>query len=476
MKEVFIERRDKVLRVAIKENSKLSECYIEESTDEPSAGEIYKAIVRKIVPAVKGAFLDIGSGKEVYMQTLGKFNENIKCGDELIVEVIKEPIGKKSAKVTSSFTIAGKFLVVETKHREIQLSRKIENKNFLNEVLNNLKKPTEIGITIRTLAENVDIKLIQRELDDLYEKYKDIVREGKYSLNPKKLHENNGLLNKVIRESLNENTKKIVVDNEDDYELLKESNLAVEFHNEVRTIFDYYDIEKEILSLRNARVNLKCGGNIVIEKTEAMYVIDVNSAKNISGKSKEKNAEETNVEAAKEILRQIKLRNLSGIIVVDFIDMYNDEGKSKIIDILKSGLEKDKQKASVFNFTPLGLVQISRSRIGKSIDEYIEESCLRCHGLGKILKLSYIELLLKNEIIRWQSESKIKDFHINLNKIYEEETRGNIFEFLKSIGALNINIYLTFDDDKDGYSIEPLIFKNQINNLSEYLVKNIEKY
>lgn len=476
MKEIFIERREKTLRVAIKENSKLSECYIEEVSNEPVAGEVYKAIVKKIVPAVKGAFLDIGKDKEAYIQLAGKLSEKIKCSDEIIVEVIKGPLGKKGAKVTSNFTVAGKYLVIEVNHKDIRISKKIENKDFEKNVFSNLEKPAEIGITIRTIAENVSIDIIQRELNELYDKYKEIISEGKYSLNPKKLHENNGLLNKIIRESHKENTKKIVVDNEEDYELLKESNLDVEFHNEIRTIFDFYDIEKEILSLRNTRVNLKCGGNIVIEKTEAMYVIDVNSAKNISGKNKEKNAEETNVEAAKEILRQVKLRNLSGIIIVDFIDMYNDEGKSIVINILKEGLEGDKQKSTVFNFTALGLVQISRSRIGKSIDEYIEEDCTRCHGLGKVLKLSYIELLLKNEITRWQLESNINDFHINLNNIYENDVKGNIFDFLKSIGALTVNIYLTFDDNKDGYTIEPLIFKNQISNLSEYLVKNIEKY
>lgn len=476
MKEIFIERREKTLRVAIKENSKLSECYIEEASDEPVAGEVYKAIVKKIVPAVKGAFLDIGKDKEAYIQLAGRLSEKIKCSDEIIVEVIKGPLGKKGAKVTSNFTVAGKYLVIEVNHKDIRISKKIENKDFEKNILSNLEKPADIGVTIRTIAESVSIDIIQRELNELYDKYKEIISEGKYSLNTKKLHENNGLLNKIIRESHKENTKKIVVDNEEDYELLKESNLEVEFHNEIRTIFDFYDIEKEILSLRNTRVNLKCGGNIVIEKTEAMYVIDVNSAKNISGKNKEKNAEETNIEAAKEILRQVKLRNLSGIIIVDFIDMYNDEGKVAIINILKEGLEGDKQKSTVFNFTALGLVQISRSRIGKSIDEYIEEDCTRCHGLGKILKLSYIELLLKNEITRWQLESNINDFHINLNKIYENDTKGNIFDFLKSIGALTVNIYLTFDDNKDGYTIEPLIFKNQISNLSEYLVKNIEKY
>ena len=190
MKEIFIEQREKTLRVAIKENGNLSECYIEEVSEEPTVGEIYKAVVRKIVPAVKGAFLDIGKEKEAYIQLSSKLSEKIKCGDEIIVEVVKEPIGKKCAKVTSNFTVTGKYLVIESKNKDINISKKIENKEFEKFILNNLKKPNDVGVTIRTIAENTSLNLIQKELDELYEKYKEIVREGKYSLNPKKLHEN----------------------------------------------------------------------------------------------------------------------------------------------------------------------------------------------------------------------------------------------------------------------------------------------
>ncbi len=480
MREIFIERRENILRVAIKDNGELSECYIEEALEEPLVGELYKAVVKRIVPGIKAAFLDIGYEKEVYMSLDKKDSDSLKPGSEFIVEVMKEEIGKKSAKVTSSFSLAGKYIVLETKHKMITVSKKIKNHAFEKEIRSLLKKPSDVGVTLRTQAENVGIYEIQRELNELYEVYKSIEQKAKYELKPQKLYDNNALINKITRDFVNEETKKIVLDNEDDFKLIEklliDTEIKLELHKEIRTLFSFYGIEKAILSLRNNRVNLKCGGNIVIEKTEAMYTIDVNSAKNNSAKSKDTTADITNIEAAKEIAKQIKLRNLSGIIIVDFIDSYNELAKEKILNILRYELSRDKQKAKVYEFTELGLVQIARARRGKSIYEFLEEDCNRCSGHGKVLKLSYIYLLLKNEILRWDLENNIRDFHIVLNKIYEKEVRGDIFKFLKDIDALNLNIYLSFEEFEDFYKIEPLIFKNQIENVKDYLVKNIEKY
>lgn len=480
MREIFIERREKILRVAIKDNEQLSECYIEEESMEPLVGEIYKAKVKRIVPAIKSAFLDVGYEKEVYMALDKKDGESLKAGTEFIVEVVKEEMGKKSAKVTSSFSLAGRYIVLETKHNNIVFSRKITKQGFEKNIKSLINKPEEVGVTLRTMAENVGIVEIQEELNELYERYKEIENKAKYELKQGKLYDNNGLINKITRDFVTAETTRIVLDSKDDYEFLSailiSTNIKLELHKEIRTLFAFYDIEKAILSLRNNRVNLKCGGNIVIEKTEAMYTIDVNSAKNTSSKTKDTTADITNIEAAKEISKQIKLRNLSGIIVIDFIDSYNTLANEKVLNILKFELSRDKQKSMVYDFTELGLVQIARARRGKSIYEFIEEECSRCSGIGRVLKLSYIYLLLKNEILRWKLENNIKDFHIVLNKIYEKDVKENIFKFLKEIDAIDLNIYLNFEEFDDFYKIESLIFKNQIENVKDYLVKNIEKY
>lgn len=480
MKDIYIERREKLLRVGIKENNILKKCYIEEEKEGPVQGEIYKAVVKRIIPGIKSAFLDIGYEKHVYMILTNKHKE-LKCGDEIIVEIIKEEIGAKGAKVTSNFNIPGRYVVLESDNNRLNISKKIENQEFKNKLQQTLLKPEDVGVVIRTKGEFVPIEYIQKELDSLYEVYKKVVRDGKYSLKPKKIYGEKGLINSLIRDNVSSETNKIIMDSNEDYEIIKNSlfdldDIDIEVYEGNRTLFDYYGIEKEILSLRNNKVNLKCGGHIVIDKTEAMYVIDVNSGKNTTAKNMEKTAKETNVEAAKEISRQIKLRNLGGIILIDFIDMHIDINKKQVLDILKKEFKDDKQRAKIFPFTELNLVQISRAQKGKSIYEYIEESCDFCQGHGKRLRLSYIYILIRNEILKKDAEGNIKDFYIEINSIYEKKVRENIFEFLTEIGGLSLNIYLNFKEFNEFYKVEPLIFKKQINNVSEYLIKNIEKY
>lgn len=480
MKDIYVERRENLLRVAVKNNNILNECYIEEESLEPVQGEIYKGVIKRIVPGIKSAFIDIGHVKQAYM-VLGEEHKGLKQGDGIIVEVVKEQVGNKGAKVTSKISLAGRYCVLETSRTDISISRKFENMEFKNKLENSLLKPIGVGITVRTKAQSTSVEEIQSEVDELYKNYKEVLREGKFSLKPKRLFGKGDLISKIIRDDIDSETCSIVVDSLGDYERIKDSLANSEYvkvvlYDEIRNLFDYYGIEKEILSLRNNRVNLQCGGDIVIEKTEAMYVIDVNSGKNTNYKNKEKTAYETNKNAAKEIARQIKIRNLGGIILVDFIDMYSEDNKNKILNLLKNEFKADKQRARVLPFTELGLVQITRYRKGKSIYEFIEENCPSCNGHGKRLKLSYINLLLKNEILKKNGDEKIRDFHIEINSMYENDIRGNIFEFLKDIGAIDLNIYLTFDESREFYKVEPLIFKNQIENVSEYLVKNIEKY
>ena len=483
MRDIFIERRERLLRIAIKDNNLLNECFIEEETEEPLQGEIYKGVIKNIIPAIKCAFVDIGCEKQGYMVVNPRFNKrkDFKKGDDIIVEILKEENGDKGTKLTDKYTIPGRYVVLTPGESGIVFSKKIRNIEFIENLKKEIGISEDFKITVRTNAEFTELEEVKKEIEELQLKVKEIEREGKYSLKPKKLYGESSIIYKVLRDSINNKTKKIVVDNFKDYVLIKEylskeKNIDLNLHEEKRSLFDYYGIEREILSLRNNKVTLKCGGNIVIEKTEAMYVIDVNSNKNITGKNYEKNAEETNIEAAIEIGRQIRVRNLSGIILVDFIDMKERENKEKVINTLNEALEMDKRKSVIYPFTELNLVQIARKTKGKSIYEYIEEPCKECHGNGKKLKLSYIYLLIKNKILKFEGDSSIKDFYIELNKEYEKDVRENIFELLKEIDAIDKNIYLNFLDAVEYYKVEPLIFKNQIENVAEYRVTNIEKY
>ncbi len=479
MRNIFIERRNNLLRVAIKENEKLIECFIEEETSEPLPGEIYRGVVKNIVPAIKCAFIDIGHKKNAYMYIDNRFkNTSIKKGQEVLVEVIKEELGDKGAKVNNGISIPGRYCVITTLDDRISFSKKIEDKEFKSKVLSSISAPKDIGVKIRTNAQFVGIEMIDSEILELYAIYEDIKKMYNYSISPKKLYGDESIINKILRDCITLDTEKITVDSKKDAETIKkyiedkkDICLKLELYDGYRTMFDYYGIEKEILALRNHRVNLPCGGHIVIDRTEAMYVVDVNSGKNVSGKNLDKTAYITNMQAAEEIATQIRLRNLSGIIIIDFIDMKENSCKADIIRILEKGFEGDKNKTVIYPFTELNLVQIARRRKGKNIYEYIEEPCKACKGYGKKLKFSYITVLIKNEILKVDSENNIKDIYIEINDIYKDYISDNLFEFIKSIDAFNKNIYLNYVTTVEYFNVEPLIFANQIENVKKYKIE-----
>lgn len=478
MKEIFIERKSKLLRIAIKNNERLEECFIEEENNVPSTSQIYKGIVKNIVPAIKCAFVDIGFRKNAYMYMDTKYNNTkLKRGDEVIVEVIKEHVGDKGPKVTNAITLPGRYTVLTTLGKDISFSKKIVNQEFKAFARGHLIKPEDVGIMIRTNGENVDIDTLNMEVEKLHNTYLEVIRRDRTTIKPELLYSDEGVLDKILRDNLQSDVKTIVVNEEEDYKYIKsyiEKNVdikaSVRFYEETRTLFDYEGIEKEILNLRNTRVALNCGGYIIIEKTEAMYVVDVNSGKNVKNTSIDKTAFTTNLQAAEEIGRQIRLRNLSGIIVVDFIDMDINSHKVKVLDKLKEAFNDDKNKTVIYPFTDLSLVQIARRRRGRPICEYIEEICSLCTGEGKRLKLTYIKSLIRNHVIMIDRSQAINDIYIEISDVYKTEVLGDIVTFVKDIQALHKKVYVNFIQGMDYFKVEPLIFANQIRNLQMYKV------
>ena len=479
MREIFIEKRESLTRIAVKENDELMECLLEEDSINPQIGEVYKGRVKNIIPGINSIFLDIGLDKEAYMYYSEELKRTgIKKGEELLVEVLKEPLGNKGAKVSNKVTILGKFIVLTLGDEGITLSKRIIDVEQRRRLTTIIKPIRGIGIVFRTESEFATNEELTEELNHLLNKKDDMERKLKYSKNIGKV-KSNSLITRFFEELDNKKTK-IIVDNEEFLEIIKglinnKENFEFKLYDDKRTLFDYNGIEKEIIKLRHKKVNIPCGGYIVIDKTEAMYVIDVNSGKNIKGRDFNKTIMQTNLEAAKEVGRQIRLRNLSGIIVVDFIDMRDENQKAPVIRALKKSLEADKGNVKIFPFTELDLIQISRKRKGKSIYEYLEEPCRKCKSNGFLLRLSYIENLIRNEIIKCSNENSIKDFYIEIDKNYEDDIKEDIVKFLKNIDGLEKEIYLNFVDDIEGYKVEPLIFNNQKENYQKYKIKTIEK-
>lgn len=472
MKTIYIERQNDLRRVVIKSDGLLEECFIEEENSLLHSGQIYKAAVKNIVPAIKCAFLDIGIGKNCYMYLDKRFkNLNIKKNDELIVEIVKEELSTKGPKVTNAVEIPGRYTVLRSLENSIEFSKKISDEEFKKNVYEGIVKPDGIGVMIRTNAQNVSVQELNEEISKLNTIYNELKEKGRYMLKPGLLYSDEGIIDGILRDNLDVNVNEIIVSDEQDYNHVKnytegfnDISPDIKLHNEDRTLMDYYGIEKELLALRNKNVVLPCGGYIVIDKTEAMYVIDVNSGKNIKSASIRKTALLTDLEAAKEAARQIRLRNLSGIIVIDFIDITDREDKDKIMEVLKKSFEGDKNKTVIYPFTELNLIQIARRRRGKTISYFMEENCSICNGKGSRIKFSYVKLLIRNEIIRLSMQNNIKDILIYLSCEYEKDVKDDIHNFLKDIDGFDKNIYVDYSKLWDIYKVEPLLFQKQIEN------------
>ena len=474
MREIFVERDETLLRIAIKDNGALSEFLYEENSLEPTIGEIYKGRVKNIIPGINSIFIDIGLKKEAYMYYSNDVKEKgIKKGDEILVEIIKEPLNNKGAKVTKNISIPGKYMVLTKGETEISFSKRIVKEEEKIRVKNILNQVEGYSITVRTEGANASDSELLEEKEALLDEMRNLEKILNHRLSLGKVYGDNIILNKILRENSNKECR-IIFNREEDLlavkENLKNTEIELEEYKGVRGFFEFYGIEKEILKLRHKKVNLNCGGNIVIDRTEAMYVIDINTAKNTKGRNFNKTILETNLEAAKEIGRQIRLRNLSGIIVIDFIDMRDYSQKAIVMEELKKSLEEDKGNSKIFPFTELDLIQISRKRRGKSIYEYLEEPCRRCNSEGQVLKLSYIENLINNEIIKGKEENSINSFYIELDKNYETMVKEDIIGFLQNIDGLDKEIYVNYVDGIEGYKIEPIIFNSQKENIINYKI------
>ncbi|UZQ51730.1 ribonuclease E/G [Clostridium kluyveri] len=477
MKEIFVERSTKVLRIIIRQEKIIKECFMKEQDQNAYPGEIYMGIVKNIVPAIKCAFIDIGCKRNAYMYIDKKFkNINLKKGDMVLGEIVKEDQGKKGAKIVKNISIPGKYCVLNSSYDGIQFSKKIHSESFKKNILESLKLPAGIGLMIRTESENIPLEVIHNEMEKLYKVYSQVMKSAAYLQKPGLLFDNGGILGEVLRDKLIDDNFIIYVNNQEDYKYVEDflkglHNVCVnlQLYTENKNLFAYYELENKILNLRNNKIDLKCGGYIVINRTEAMFVIDVNSGKNIKNGTMDKTVLITNLQAAEEIAAQIILRNLNGIILIDFIDMDNNKNKKKVMDKLKDGFLMDKNKTVIYPFTELNLVQIARKRMGRSINDYIEEDCGCCGGTGKKIKLSYMTLLIKNEILNMCYEENVEDIHIEMDSFYESYIKKSTKDFIKDIGAENKRVYITYGK-KISCKVEALLFASDIEDFKDFRI------
>lgn len=461
-KEIVIDSTPAEVRIALLEDKRLVELHKETTSRHYSVGDIYLGKVRRINPGLNAAFVDVGHGKDAFLHYLdlgpqlkslmkysklaishgnkerplrlekfdlepdidksGKMSSVLNHNQHILVQIAKEPISTKGPKITSEISLPGRFLVMVPFSNRISVSQKIksqEERTRLKRLLQSIK-PNNHGVIIRTVAENKKVAELVADLTDLTSKWERITQKLNQAKAPCIIHREMDRSSSMIRDLVNESFNSIVVNNEDLYEELKsyiktivpEKSDIVKLYRNKKNIFENLGIDNQIKSAFGKKVTMKEGSYLIIEHTEAMHVVDVNSGHraNKDGAS-EQHALQTNLEAARELARQLRLRDMGGIIVVDFIDMQNKNHRKELFDFLREEMKADKAKHTILPPTRFGLVQITRQRVRPEVEMQTLEKCPACGGSGEIKASIVLIDEIENNIgylIREQNASYLK--------------------------------------------------------------------
>jgi ribonuclease G len=449
-KEIVINETADQIRIAITEDGRLAEIFVESPGKERMVGDIHLGKVARVMPGIRAAFIDVGQKQDAflhfsdvdpniddYSSLIGEEDSEIdndddddevetttastpsqaahpqgsprpqvaqrpqrfpqreihlERGQSIIVQITKEPVGKKGVRVTSKVSLPGRYVVLLPFDGRIGVSKKVYNfkeKKRLKRIVRSMLPPG-FGLIIRTVAEGKEEELLKNDLAQLIKTWREIEKSVKTEQPPVLLYKDLSTVSSVIRDLFNNEVQRVVVDSR---RLYKEITTYVkwfaptlvdkiEFYRGKTPIFDVFGVAKDMQESLGRRVALRSGGYLVIDVTEAMTVIDVNSGRYAANKEQEQNSLRTNLEASREILRQLRLRDIGGIIVIDFIDLEDERNKRKVFDELRREFRHDRAKATVLPMTEFGLVQITRQRIRQSIMQSFSESCPVCAGTG----------------------------------------------------------------------------------------------
>ncbi|MCL1940504.1 MAG: Rne/Rng family ribonuclease [Synergistaceae bacterium] len=420
------------MRVAILEDGRLAEVFIERLWENQKAGEIYKARVESVLQGIGAAFVNLGDGRNAFLYLNDAKGLDIKQNQELTVQVTKAARKNKGARVTTRVSLAGRYLVLVPHGNEGGVSRRIsgeEERKRLRSLAKKLKGD-DYGVIIRTAAENVNEEALAQDVKTLCSVWREIEYDSKKQPSPCLLYRDPGLLGRVLREELSGNVSQIVVDNKEEEEnvrgylsILYGDNLPeVSLYDGIAPIFEFYNIEQDIEAALSRKVWLKSGAWLMIEHSEALTVIDVNTGKYIGKTDLRHTILDTNIEAASEIARQLRLRAIGGIVVIDFIDMEYEEDRHLLIEKLESVFQGDRNKARVFSVTRLGLVELTRKRSRADLRSLLMRSCPCCGETGYVLNEDTIALSIKR-FLR-------KIGHANHTKAALIETHPDVAEYI----------------------------------------------
>lgn len=422
-KEVIINAESLEIRVAVMEEGKLEEFTIERTSDERLVGSIFKGKVRNLEDGLKAAFVDIGFEKNAFLHywdiVPANFDSAVEVveretkkkekpritqrdiprlyppGTDIIVQVTKGPIGTKGPRVTTNLALPGRYLVLLPNSDQSGISRKIENveeRQRLKKILRSLNIPDGMGVIIRTIGEGQQARYFVRDLALLLDEWKRIQENITKQPTATCVFLEPDLIERTVRDFLTEDVERIIVDSQQQYERIREmisrisrrSTSKVKPYNDSQPIFDRFNVTRQLESAFSRQAHLKSGGHIVIDETEALVAIDVNTGRHKSGKDQDSTIVKVNLEAADEICRQLRLRNMGGLIVLDFIDMKSRRDQHTVYQRIKEGLRRDKAKTHVLPISQLGLVEMTRQRHSESVRAAVYDDCPYCKGRGKV--------------------------------------------------------------------------------------------
>jgi ribonuclease G len=452
-KQIIVNSSPTEVRVALLENGVLAEVHIERSSEEAAAGSIYKGKVSRVLPGMQAAFVDLGLEKAAFLHASDVLTEDtagldgeglrdiqfddsrasrenlpierrIRKGDELIVQIAKEPMGTKGARITAYVSLPGKYLVYIPTGSQIGVSKRIADereRRRLRDIVASAK-PKDGGVIVRTACESLTKQDIVDDLLGLARTWDTIQQKASAVSAPALLHSDLDLTLRCLRDMLSEEVDDVVLDSSADYaqarafvqNFLPNLTSRVRLYEDLEPIFDRYGVEDQLNRATDRKVWLKSGGYLVIDQGEALTTIDVNTGRFVGKKSQEETVYKTNLEAAVEVVSQLRLRNIGGIIIIDLIDMEDPGNRRTVTQTLENALAKDKARTSILRISELGLVEMTRKRTRENLERLLSSPCPYCDGRGRIKSVTTVAQEILRTIQREARRSGRARTHITL--------------------------------------------------------------
>jgi ribonuclease G len=437
--EVLINVTPQETRIAVVENGVLQEVYIERTRRRGLVGNIYKGRVSRVLPGMQAAFMDIGLQRTAFLHAsdivnqpaewltsderrVGHIAELVKEGQELTVQVLKDPLGTKGARLTTQLTVPSRYLVLMPSARNIGISQKVEDeaeRQRLKDIVTGLAGDMdEGGFIIRTAAEGADAESLSADMDYLKKLWSSVRQHSANATPGSVIYEDMPLVLRALRDLVDLDVEKVRIDSRENYkkalafaqQFVPQVAPRIEYYPGERPIFDLYGVEDEIQKALERKVLLKSGGYLIIDQTEAMTTIDINTGAYVGHRTLEETIFKTNLEAAQAIARQLRLRNLGGIIIIDFIDMVEEEHKHQVLAALEKNLERDRAKSHISEVSALGLVEMTRKRTRESLEHVLCSQCPTCQGRGSIKTPETVCYEIFRELLREARQFDVQQY------------------------------------------------------------------